>query len=63
MTADAKAVKMWRHDDDGKMVTSIEPEARINDLCVVDENSGLLLVPSETQKVQVYYVPSLGSSE
>lgn len=60
MTADSKAVKMWRHDAAGKMVTSIEPEARINDLCVVDENSGLLLIPSETQKVQVYYIPSLG---
>jgi len=60
MTADAKAVKLWRHDAGGKMVTSIEPEARINDLCVVDGNSGLLFIPSETTKVQVYYIPSLG---
>lgn len=60
LSADSKILKLWHHDDDGKILTTIEPEERINDICVVGGDSGLIFMPSETQKVQVYYIPTLG---
>jgi len=60
LTADSKIVKLWHHDEGGKILTSIEPEHRVNDLCVVGGDSGLIFMPTETMKVQVYYIPSLG---
>lgn len=43
----------------GKQYTSIESSVDFNDLCVVP-NTGLCMMAVEDQKMQIYYVPSLG---
>ncbi|XP_067213552.1 nucleolar protein 10 [Linepithema humile] len=51
-------VKIWEKDS-GKIYTSIEAQHNFNDLCVIP-NTGMLLLANETQKMQTYYIPSLG---
>lgn len=43
----------------GKQYTSIESSVDFNDLCVVP-NTGLCMMAVEDQKMQTYYIPSLG---
>lgn len=43
----------------GKQYTSIESSADFNDLCVIP-NTGLNMMAVEDQKMQIYYIPSLG---
>lgn len=43
----------------GKQYTSIESSVDFNDLCVVP-NTGLSMMAVEDQKMQIYYIPSLG---
>ncbi|KAM5164367.1 nucleolar protein 10 [Mantella aurantiaca] len=58
ITADSRIIKMWNKDN-GKMFTSIEPEADVNDVCLYP-NSGMLFTANEAPKMNVYYIPSLG---
>ncbi|XP_011860145.1 PREDICTED: nucleolar protein 10 [Vollenhovia emeryi] len=55
---DSAIVKIWERDS-GKVYTSIEAQHNFSDLSVIP-NSGMLLMANETQKMQIYYVPSLG---
>ncbi|KAL0894756.1 hypothetical protein ABMA27_013288 [Loxostege sticticalis] len=55
---DASVVKIWNKNT-GKQYTSIESSVDFNDLCVVP-NTGLCMMAVEDQKMQIYYVPSLG---
>ncbi|CAH0603169.1 unnamed protein product [Chrysodeixis includens] len=55
---DSTVVKIWDKNT-GKQYTSIESSADFNDLCVIP-NTGLNLMAVEDQKMQIYYVPSLG---
>ncbi|XP_018415062.1 PREDICTED: nucleolar protein 10 isoform X4 [Nanorana parkeri] len=43
----------------GKIFTSIEPEADVNDVCLYP-NSGMLFTANEAPKMNVYYIPALG---
>jgi len=51
-------VKLWGRED-GNALTSIEPLAPINDICV-PEGSGMVMVACEHPRMQMYYVPSVG---
>ncbi|CAG4944861.1 unnamed protein product [Colias eurytheme] len=55
---DANVVKIWDKNT-GKQYTNIESSVDFNDLCVIP-NTGLCMMAVEDQKMQVYYVPSLG---
>ncbi|KAM3964735.1 nucleolar protein 10-like [Aphomia sociella] len=55
---DAKVVKIWDKNT-GKQYTSIESSVDFNDLCIVP-NTGLSMMAVEDQKMQIYYIPSLG---
>ncbi|XP_075057539.1 nucleolar protein 10 [Mixophyes fleayi] len=58
ISADSRIIKMWNKDN-GKIFTSIEPEADVNDVCLYP-NSGMLFTASEAPKMNVYYIPALG---
>lgn len=58
ITADSRIIKMWNKDN-GKVFTSIEPEADVNDVCLYP-NSGMLFTANEAPKMNVYYIPALG---
>ncbi|KAM9316404.1 nucleolar protein 10 [Gastrophryne carolinensis] len=58
ITADSRIIKMWNKDN-GKVFTSVEPEADVNDVCLYP-NSGMLFTANEAPKMNVYYVPALG---
>ncbi|XP_075992256.1 nucleolar protein 10 lethal (2) 34Fd [Anticarsia gemmatalis] len=55
---DSTVVKIWDKNT-GKQYTSIESSSDFNDLCVVP-NTGLNMMAVEDQKMQIYYIPSLG---
>ncbi|KAI5641501.1 hypothetical protein NE865_06258 [Phthorimaea operculella] len=55
---DANVVKIWNKNT-GKQYTSIESSVDFNDLCVIP-NTGLSMMAVEDQKMQIYYIPSLG---
>ncbi|KAI8427818.1 hypothetical protein MSG28_002214 [Choristoneura fumiferana] len=55
---DSTVVKIWDKNT-GKQYTSIESSVDFNDLCVIP-NTGLSMMAVEDQKMQVYYIPSLG---
>ncbi|XP_049867826.1 nucleolar protein 10 [Pectinophora gossypiella] len=55
---DASVVKIWNKNT-GKQYTSIESSVDFNDLCVIP-NTGLTMMAVEDQKMQIYYIPSLG---
>lgn len=58
ISSDSRIIKMWNKDS-GKVFTSIEPRADVNDVCLYP-NSGMLFTANETQKMDVYYIPALG---
>lgn len=58
ISADSKIIKIWDKTS-GAAHTSIQPVADINDVCVV-KDTGLIFAACETQRVQVYYAPTLG---
>ncbi|XP_046961647.1 nucleolar protein 10 [Vanessa cardui] len=55
---DANVVKIWDINT-GKQYTNIESSVDFNDLCVIP-NTGLSMMAVEDQKMQIYYIPSLG---
>eukprot|EP00658_Telonema_sp_P-2_P047759 TRINITY_DN36358_c0_g1_i1.p1 TRINITY_DN36358_c0_g1~~TRINITY_DN36358_c0_g1_i1.p1 ORF type:complete len:595 (-),score=159.49 TRINITY_DN36358_c0_g1_i1:217-1866(-) len=58
ITTDTKICKVWGRDS-GKMFTSIEPKADINDMAIVP-GTGMMVMAVEEPRMQVYYVPELG---
>ncbi|XP_015755541.1 PREDICTED: nucleolar protein 10-like [Acropora digitifera] len=58
LSADSKILKIWDRET-GKPFTSIEPATDINDVCPYPD-SGLVLMATESPKMLVYYIPSLG---
>uniref|UniRef100_A0A3P8WHL2 Nucleolar protein 10 n=1 Tax=Cynoglossus semilaevis TaxID=244447 RepID=A0A3P8WHL2_CYNSE len=58
MSADSKIIKMWNKDS-GKVFSSIEPPANINDVCIYPQ-SGLLFTANEDPKMNIFYIPALG---
>ncbi|XP_053315482.1 nucleolar protein 10 [Spea bombifrons] len=58
ISADSRIIKMWNKNN-GKIFTSIEPEADVNDVCIYP-NSGMLFTANEAPKMNVYYIPALG---
>ncbi|XP_003743643.1 nucleolar protein 10 [Galendromus occidentalis] len=59
ISADSKAIKIY--GEDGKMFTSITTAHDINDVCVFGK-SGLILVATESPKIQPFYIPALGTA-
>ncbi|ODN02846.1 Nucleolar protein 10 [Orchesella cincta] len=55
---DEKIVKIWNQDS-GEPFTSVEGEAKFNDICVVP-NTGMFFLANEDKKMQTYYIPTLG---
>ncbi|KHJ46309.1 NUC153 domain protein [Trichuris suis] len=58
LSMDTKILKIW-HEATAKPYTSIEPNVRLNDLCLVPD-SGLLFMANDKQKILTYYIPNLG---
>jgi len=58
MSSDPKILKVFDKDD-GKLFMTLEPKHTITDVLVQD-GSGLVMMPGNTSKVQTYYVPNLG---
>ena len=58
ISCDSKVVKIWDKNN-GKLFAAIEGPAPLNDICTVP-GTGLLMFPSETKRIQTYYIPSLG---
>ncbi|CAH2246123.1 nucleolar 10 [Pelobates cultripes] len=58
ISADSRIIKMWNKNT-GKIFTSIEPEADVNDVCIYPD-SGMLFTANEAPKMNVYYIPALG---
>lgn len=55
---DAKVVKIWDINT-GKHYTNINSPVDFNDFCVIP-NTGLNMLAVEDEKMQIYYIPSLG---
>ena len=53
-----KSMKIW-DGETGKPVTAVEPPARINH-SVILENTGLAFMALEQEKMQGYFLPTLG---
>ncbi|RXN24398.1 nucleolar 10 [Labeo rohita] len=58
LSADSKIIKMWNKDN-GKVFSSIEPQAGINDVCLYP-GSGMLFTANEHPKMNTFYIPALG---
>ncbi|KAJ8289502.1 hypothetical protein GJAV_G00002060 [Gymnothorax javanicus] len=58
LSADSKIIKIW-HRDTGKLFSSIEPQADVNDVCVYPD-SGMLFTANEDPKMNTFYIPALG---
>lgn len=58
MSLDEKVLKMW-HRNSGETFTAIQPEKDLNSFCTIP-GTGMLFTTNEGQKVQSYYIPSLG---
>ncbi|CAN9502040.1 unnamed protein product [Ophioblennius macclurei] len=58
VSSDSKIIKMWNKDT-GKLFSSIEPQANINDVCMYP-NSGMLFTANEDPKMNTFYIPALG---
>ncbi|ROL44810.1 Nucleolar protein 10 [Anabarilius grahami] len=58
LSADSKIIKMW-HRDNGRVFSSIEPQADINDVCLYP-GSGMLFTANEAPKMNTFYIPALG---
>lgn len=55
---DNSVLKIWEKNT-GKPYTAIEASSEFNNLCVVPE-TGLFFIANESQKIQTYYIPSIG---
>lgn len=60
LSADSKVVKIWERTS-GKNFTAIEPDAKINDLCLYPD-SGLMFFAAEAERMGIYYIPELGQA-
>ena len=60
LSADQKVVKIWERDS-GRIFTSVEPNAPINNLCLYP-NSGLIFTALEAEKMGIFYIPELGQA-
>ncbi|XP_063934744.1 nucleolar protein 10-like [Zophobas morio] len=60
VSADKKVIKFW-NEVSGNSFTSVEQEADLNDFCIPG-SSGLILTANETPKMNVFYIPDLGSA-
>ena len=60
LSIDSRILKIWEQDT-GKPFTSIEPESKLNNLCVFPD-SGLLFLANEAPKILTYYIPALGAA-
>lgn len=58
ISADSKIIKMWNKDN-GRVFSSIEPQANINDVCLYP-GSGMLFTANEDPKMNTFYIPALG---
>uniref|UniRef100_A0A667ZEE4 Nucleolar protein 10 n=1 Tax=Myripristis murdjan TaxID=586833 RepID=A0A667ZEE4_9TELE len=58
LSADSKIIKIWNKDN-GKVFSSIEPQASINDVCIYP-HSGMLFTANEDPKMNTFYIPALG---
>ncbi|XP_051579159.1 nucleolar protein 10 [Myxocyprinus asiaticus] len=58
LSTDSKIIKMWNRDN-GKVFSSIEPQANINDVCLYPA-SGMLFTANEDPKMNTFYIPALG---
>uniref|UniRef100_A0A673CHV8 Nucleolar protein 10 n=1 Tax=Sphaeramia orbicularis TaxID=375764 RepID=A0A673CHV8_9TELE len=58
VSADSKIIKMWNKDT-GKVFSSIQPQANINDVCIYP-HSGMLFTANEDPKMNTFYIPALG---
>ncbi|KAI1895128.1 hypothetical protein AGOR_G00103110 [Albula goreensis] len=58
LSADPKIIKIWNRDT-GKLFSSIEPQADVNDVCVYP-GSGMLFTANEDPKMNTFYMPALG---
>ena len=58
ISMDSKVVKLWEKES-GKPYTSISSDKQLNNICSVPD-TGLLFIANEAQKVQTYYIPSIG---
>lgn len=58
LSSDSKIIKIWNKDT-GKLFSSIQPEANINDVCIYP-NSGMLFTANEDPKMNTLYIPALG---
>uniref|UniRef100_A0A5S6R026 NUC153 domain-containing protein n=1 Tax=Trichuris muris TaxID=70415 RepID=A0A5S6R026_TRIMR len=58
LSMDPKILKIW-YESTSKPYTSIEPNVRLNDLCLLPD-SGLLFMANDKQKILTYYIPNLG---
>lgn len=58
ISADSKIIKMWNKNN-GKVFSSIEPQANINDVCLYP-SSGMLFTANEDPKMNTFYIPALG---
>jgi ribosome biogenesis protein ENP2 len=60
ISADPKSMKIWNKST-GTPYTNIEAQADIKSFCVIP-GSGLIMAACEHPRIQVYYIPSLGSA-
>jgi len=60
LSTDSKVVKIWERET-GKNLTAIEPDAKINDLCMFPE-SGLMFLAAEAERMGIYYIPEMGQA-
>ncbi|XP_034015516.1 nucleolar protein 10 isoform X2 [Thalassophryne amazonica] len=58
LSADCKIIKIWNKDT-GKVFSSIQPQADINDVCLYPK-SGMLFTANEDTKMNTFYIPALG---
>jgi len=60
ITTDTKTSKIWNQQEPSKVLATIEPPVDINDISVINGNSGLLLMAVEQSKLLSYFIPFLG---
>lgn len=58
ISLDDKVIKLWDRNN-GETFTAIQPDKDLNSFCVLP-GTGMILVTNEGQKVQPYYIPTLG---
>lgn len=58
-SADEQIIKIWKQKN-GEVVVNMEGNAKLTDVCIADDTSGLLLCATDKPKMDVFYVPALG---